>query len=476
MYKFFLFFLLVGTYCFAQGTITIHSDFQQQTLNHSFEYYKDSLKIENSSSISTKEFNDNFPTFPGLTNSKFWFKFKVENKVEFFDKFIFYINTEAISDLVLYEKVEGNLHQRFQFEEKTNKFLEIPLDIRFGEGKELYFSIDFDKSIYFPVSLFSQAEFAKFAKKKMLYFGLYYGFSLVVLFVNLLFFFGTKNNFFIYYSGLLVAITFTLFELDGLFYLSFGDVVWIRHLDVLLHWFTLVFSVLFITESLQLKKYLPKFIYAGITVVLLNAVAYCIYVVTDKLIWYSVGEIINTLGLILYLSPCFVLFKKSIYARFALFAYLILFVSNVLYVLPSEFGMKDFGFTNNHLKVGGVIEMLVFLYAIAYRHKKIASAKEKLHGDLLEQKNKEEVLDKSSEEYFNSFCSYFLLSAREIEVARYILQGKMNKEIAYQLEIQETTIKYHVSNILKKLKIQNRTELSYKFAHFNTVNKGVTET
>lgn len=50
------------------------------------------------------------------------------------------------------------------------------------------------------------------------------------------------------------------------------------------------------------------------------------------------------------------------------------------------------------------------------------------------------------------------LSARELQVLRLVAQGLSNQEIATQLMVSERTIRSHVSNILDKLHIANRTQ------------------
>ena len=49
------------------------------------------------------------------------------------------------------------------------------------------------------------------------------------------------------------------------------------------------------------------------------------------------------------------------------------------------------------------------------------------------------------------------LSKRELEVLQLICLGKTNNEIAEQLFIAKATVKFHVSNILSKLNVTNRT-------------------
>ena len=51
-----------------------------------------------------------------------------------------------------------------------------------------------------------------------------------------------------------------------------------------------------------------------------------------------------------------------------------------------------------------------------------------------------------------------LLTQRELEVLRLIARGLTNQEIAKELFISEGTVRFHVSNILGKLHLANRTQ------------------
>lgn len=51
------------------------------------------------------------------------------------------------------------------------------------------------------------------------------------------------------------------------------------------------------------------------------------------------------------------------------------------------------------------------------------------------------------------------LTPRENEVARLIIAGKLNKEIAFELKISESTVDFHRGNLMRKLKIKAVADL-----------------
>ena len=54
-------------------------------------------------------------------------------------------------------------------------------------------------------------------------------------------------------------------------------------------------------------------------------------------------------------------------------------------------------------------------------------------------------------------ASTFPLSAREMEILVYIAQGNNNKQIAKALRISDQTVKNHITSLLKKLSVHDRT-------------------
>ena len=54
------------------------------------------------------------------------------------------------------------------------------------------------------------------------------------------------------------------------------------------------------------------------------------------------------------------------------------------------------------------------------------------------------------------------LTIRELEVLKYLIQGKSNIIIANELKVSKHTIKAHVANILQKLEVNGRFEAAIK--------------
>jgi len=70
---------------------------------------------------------------------------------------------------------------------------------------------------------------------------------------------------------------------------------------------------------------------------------------------------------------------------------------------------------------------------------------------------------KSTQEHVAEQCS---LTDRELQILQLVAAGATNSEIARQLWITQQTVKFHVSNIYRKLEVANRTEACH-YAHVN---------
>ncbi|MCD2324668.1 LuxR C-terminal-related transcriptional regulator [Sphingomonas sp. IC-56] len=52
------------------------------------------------------------------------------------------------------------------------------------------------------------------------------------------------------------------------------------------------------------------------------------------------------------------------------------------------------------------------------------------------------------------------LTPTQIKVLRGVRSGQLNKQIAYDLGIAETTVKAHMTALMRKLNVRNRTQVA----------------
>ncbi len=66
------------------------------------------------------------------------------------------------------------------------------------------------------------------------------------------------------------------------------------------------------------------------------------------------------------------------------------------------------------------------------------------------------------------------LSRSQLKVLQFVRQGLLNKQIAHELGVGETTVKAHVTAILRKLNVASRTQIVIETSHldFDAILRG----
>lgn len=83
-----------------------------------------------------------------------------------------------------------------------------------------------------------------------------------------------------------------------------------------------------------------------------------------------------------------------------------------------------------------------------------------IHPDILPEFNHKMVTNEILKENVDN------LTKREIQILQFVSKGMLNKEIASAFGISERTVKNHISNIFKKIKVTDRTQAAvYAIKH-----------
>lgn len=80
------------------------------------------------------------------------------------------------------------------------------------------------------------------------------------------------------------------------------------------------------------------------------------------------------------------------------------------------------------------------------------------NGERYIQQDLETLLENSIQSKSTATDKLNELTKREIDVLKLLAEGLFNKEIAAKLDISERTVKNHVSNIFKKIRVNDRTQ------------------
>ena len=78
-----------------------------------------------------------------------------------------------------------------------------------------------------------------------------------------------------------------------------------------------------------------------------------------------------------------------------------------------------------------------------------------------------------SKKFLKEYLLKKRLSKREIEVVMLVIQGLTNREVAGRLCIAEKTVKFHLTNVYKRLSISRRSQIFWALplADFIALNK-----
>lgn len=108
-----------------------------------------------------------------------------------------------------------------------------------------------------------------------------------------------------------------------------------------------------------------------------------------------------------------------------------------------------------HLGVRGVVlkEMAPESLVLCVRHVHAG-------GEWLERRSVSRALDLMRKREAGASTIASVLTPREVEVVRLVVQGLRNKEIARRLSLSEGTVKIHLHNTYDKLKVEGRMALS----------------
>lgn len=300
--------------------------------------------------------------------------------------------------------------------------------------------------------------------------GMYYGFTFMVILLNLVCFFLFDEKVFLYYFFSLASLTAVFLFSDGLFNL-FGmeNSANPRGIQTTLLMFAIGCAALFAHNFLSLKDYYPKLqwisiIQFGVAGLLVGATW-----VSGEDIFANLANVILFGIMATYFLTGVLLFGRKNYAKFYVIAYAIPLLFAVDYFVLRNLGV-DFLFTqSSHVKAAALVEMLVLSYAIVYRMQAIKEENLLRQTEMRIFLRQQEALssrqktEKLIEDvYLENLIMHYDLDGLEIKLLQYISEGKDNTKIARKLKSTEAEVEELTKELYHKLEISEHIKEDFR--------------
>lgn len=224
----------------------------------------------------------------GYKNGWYWFKVSVKQ-----------------SSIPLIFNIEGNTIDTIEVYTNTIKIADnnnnidptnLALKVLPSNVNTYYIKAHFTKQVDFPLKIYSEVTY--FFNKRVYYLinGGYYGFVIMVIIVNLFFYFSLKEKAFLAYCFFVAFTNIGLTDFDGLIHLLFEKDV-IHYIGIGMHFLVPLSSGIFASMLLDHHTLIPR---SKIIAIAIISIAICFYVffdITDRFIYFAIGD---TIGLLFF--------------------------------------------------------------------------------------------------------------------------------------------------------------------------------
>ena len=333
----------------------------------------------------------------------------------------------------------------------------------------LFLKVNLHQEAYVPIDIAAEATYNASNQRSLFELGLYYGFAIMVMLINLMCFILFDEKVFLKYSGFLITVGLTYFFSDGLFNLfGFTGEFINTYLEPILHLSVGVLGAAFSGQFLRTSQFLPRLKWLTSSLLFSAALFFGVYWLNADYSYASIAYVLLFSVAFTYLLAGIRLFKNGLYAKIFVVAYALLFVMATDFYLLKSFGLNFLNIQAVHLKIASVFEMLILSYAIMYRMRSIKEEKELMSAEMriylrrVETLSKGAALVESEEAYLENLINHYDLGATETRLLQYISEGKENHKIARILNLTEREVETLTINLYRKLEIAEQIQEDYR--------------
>ncbi|KEO73755.1 sensor histidine kinase [Anditalea andensis] len=335
----------------------------------------------------------------GATSSIWWFALPLKNLQETHNHVIFILATQNAYLITLYNEVEGNLsatdYTGYSIplsEKKLNtRLFSFELLLEPKEEKVYFVSVDTKGgNLYLPFYMDAPHHYWAYETKRATHYGIFSGIFILALMISFVLWFKTREPIYGYYAAYIVLSFFLILEEDGYaFWWIYGDHVPL--LSMILTTFSGTLGMVFMLQIMlafhgfSRKNYIIyTFARVSQVILLILALANLLYL----LVPYpnEMRSIVYNISFIGIIIGSFTALGGSIFKLLQGFKPAKLYLLAISVMIPGllNYSLNTLGITNfnmlypNGIVVGITLEIIILIFALAYRYQDIKKEKDTL--------------------------------------------------------------------------------------------------
>lgn len=349
-----------------------------------------------------------------MTPAAAWCKFSMKNELD--EEIFLEIGSSFMDSIFLYSVAPDSSFNtyitgdRFPFEKrdvKTTNFL-FKLPLAKGEQKTFYLKLRCNEPLQFPLNAGSLKSIYEKDHIKDFIHGAFYGFMILMVFYNLMFFFSTREKIYLYYILYVASITFFISNING-YYFEFlwPNNEWINNFAATSTALTIFFGLLFNMNFLNLRENSQVLFKICIALLPLPAIIFFLNLRGHNLEAIMFSQVTLLLVAVFFIISAVIIYRKGYKpAKFYVVAWSSVVASIFVLILKDVNVLPYSVFTINSLQIGVTFEVLLLSLAVADKinlYKKEKEAAQKLAFESLKEKEmlireQNQILERKVEE------------------------------------------------------------------------------
>jgi class 3 adenylate cyclase len=360
----------------AADTLTISQEESKILPGKGLAYFEDNTSKLDITSIKNQKFlryNHDQLNF-GWNAKTVWFRFHLNNK-DIKEQIVFQIAYPLLDEVEIWSNSSDTQYHRltgdifpYRTRDVASPYFVFNLPVKAGNTAEIFVRVKSVSSMQMPMSIYSQSQYLRQVQLSNFWFGIYYGFLLVMIFYNLFIYSTLKDIRYIFYSASIFCSLFFFSTIHGhaAYWIWPNSVKWNQiSIHVAMNLLTLT-SAVFTYSFLNLPRFAPKYKYVVAATAVAGFMGVILTFIIPVYVLTKISTFVIMLDAIALTAAGFIAWKAgNKYARLFVAAW-ICYLLGALLLIGRNMGILPGNMvTNNFANIGSAMEVVLLSLALA---------------------------------------------------------------------------------------------------------------